>query len=118
LEPSPTEWHILEDLYCLVEPFKDFTEILSGQQYPALSCLGPILADLKEQVEQKDSDSKAIKSVKAAVSEDLNQRYVEPSLVLLMNIALFLDPRLKSLAHLSRDTIDKLLNMLKMKSVN
>ena len=47
LEPSPTEWRILEDLYRFLEPFKDSTEILSGQQYPTLSCVGPILADLK-----------------------------------------------------------------------
>ena len=97
LEPSPTEWRILEDLHHLLEPFKDSTEILSGQQYPTLSCLGPILADLKEKVEQKDSDSKAIKSAKAAIREDLNQRYLDPSLVLLMNTASFLDPRFKSL---------------------
>ena len=109
LEPSPTEWRILEDLHHLLEPFKDSTEILSGQQYPTLSCLGPILADLKEKVEQKDSDFKAIKSAKAAIREDLNQRYLDPSLVLLMNTASFLDPRFKSLAHLSRDTIDNVI---------
>jgi len=109
LEPSPTEWRILEDLYNLLEPFKDSTEILSGQQYPTLSCLGPILADLKEKVEQKDSDSKAIKSAKAAIREDLNQMYLDPSLVLLTKTASFLDPRFKSLAHLSRDTIDNVI---------
>lgn len=106
LEPSPTEWRILEDLYRILEPFKDSTEILSGHQYPTLSCLGPILADLKEKIEQKDEDSRAVKLVKAAIDEDLNQRYVEPSLILLMNTASFLDPRFKSLAHLSRDCID------------
>ena len=106
LEPSRTEWHILEDLYHFLEPFKDSTEILSGQQYPTLSCVGPILADLKEKAEQKDGDSRTIKSVKAAVDEDLNQRNLEPSLVLLMNTASFLDPRFKSLAHLSRATMD------------
>ena len=106
LEPSATEWHILENLYHFLEPFKDTTEILSGQQYPTLSCVGPILADLKEKAEQKDGDSRAIQSVKAAVDEDLNQRYLEPSLVLLMNTASFLDPRFKSLAHLTRATMD------------
>jgi len=46
--------------------------------------------------------------VKVAIDEDLiiNQRYVEPSLILLMNTASFLDPRFKSLAHLSRGCID------------
>ena len=44
------EWHILEDLIKLLEPFKNATEVLSGQKYPTLSCLGPILADLKEKL--------------------------------------------------------------------
>ena len=46
LEPSPAEWH----LHRLLEPFKNSTEILSGHYYPTLSCLGPILAKLKEEL--------------------------------------------------------------------
>ena len=76
MESSPTEWSMLEDLYHFLEPFKDSTEILSGQQCSTLSCIGPILANLKERAEQKDGDSRAVKSVKAAVDEDLNQRYL------------------------------------------
>ena len=41
LELSPHEWHTLEDLVKLLEPFKNATEIMSGQKYPTLSCLGP-----------------------------------------------------------------------------
>ena len=93
LEPSPTEWRILEDLHRLLEPFKDSTEILSCHYYPTLSCLGPILAKLKEKLAHKIDDSVAIKSVKGAISDDLNGRYQEPSLVALMNTASFLDPR-------------------------
>ena len=51
LEPSPREWYVLEDLVKLLEPFKNATEILSGQKYPTLSCLGPILADLLTKIE-------------------------------------------------------------------
>jgi len=69
----------LEDLYRILESFKNSTEILSGHQYPTLSCLGSILVDLKEKIEQKDEDSRAVKLVKAAIDEDLNQRYMEPS---------------------------------------
>ena len=50
LELSPQEWHILEDLIKLLEPFRNATEDLSGQKYPTLSCLGPALADLKEKL--------------------------------------------------------------------
>ena len=50
MELSPQEWHILEDLIKLLEPFRNATEDLSGQKYPTLSCLGPALADLKEKL--------------------------------------------------------------------
>ena len=66
LEPSPTEWHILEDLHHLLELFKDSTEIFSHHYYPILSCCGPILAKLKEKLVHKMDDSVAIKSVKEA----------------------------------------------------
>ena len=58
---------------------------------PRCHALDQFFADLKEKAEQKDGDSRAIKSVKAAVDEDLNQIYLEPSLVL-MNATSFLDP--------------------------
>ena len=64
LEPSPTEWRILKDLHCLLEHFKDSTEIVSGHYYPILSCLGPILAKFKETLVHKMDDSVVIKSVK------------------------------------------------------
>ena len=51
-------------------------------------------------------DSVAIKSVKKAISDDLNERYQETSLIALMNTASILVPWFKSLAHLSRDSID------------
>ena len=37
LELSPQEWHDLEDLTKLLEPFKNATEVLSGQKYPTLT---------------------------------------------------------------------------------
>ena len=51
-------------------------------------------------------DSVTIKSVKKAISDDLNERYQETSLIALMNTALILVPWFKSLAHLNRDSID------------
>ena len=89
LEPSPTEWRILEDLHRLLKPFKDSTEIISGHYYPILSCVGPILAKFKEKLIHKMDDSVVIKSIKEFISDNLNERYQEPSLVALMNTASF-----------------------------
>ena len=63
----------------------------------------------EEKLVHKLDNSVAIKSVKDAISGDLNERYQEPSLTLLTNTAAFLDPRFKSLAHLSKENIDSVI---------
>ena len=106
LELSPQEWHNLEDLIKLLEPFKNATEVLSGQKYPTLSCLGPILADLKEKIAANPLDSTTVKSAKRAMRIDLSERYQNLDVLEFMNKAAFLDPRFKSLAHLSTSTVE------------
>ena len=104
LELSPHEWHTLEDLVKLLEPFKNATEIMSGQKYPTLSCLGPILADLQEKIQVNPLDSKAMKDAKEAMRTDLSGRYQDPALVALLQKAAFLDPRFKTLVHLPSES--------------
>lgn len=104
LELSPHEWHILEDLVKLLEPFKNATEIMSGQKYPTFSCLGPILADLHEKILVDPLDSKAMKDAKEAMRTDLSGRYQDPAVVALLQKAAFLDPRFKTLVHLPSET--------------
>ena len=49
LEHSPEEWRLLQDLCEILEPFKykDATAYLSVDQYPSLSTLGPLLAQIR-----------------------------------------------------------------------
>ena len=80
---SPHEWHTLLDLVKLLEPFKNATEIMSGQKYPTLSCLIPILADLQEKMQVNSLDSKTMKDAKEAMRTDLSGRYQDPVVVTL-----------------------------------
>ena len=48
LEHSPEEWRLLEDLCNILEPFKDATTSLSADQYPSLSALSPLLAQIRK----------------------------------------------------------------------
>ena len=95
LELSPQEWHDLEDLIKLLEPFTNATEVLSGQKYPILSCLGPILADLKEKIEDDPLDSRTMKLAKQA-KIDLSARYQDSNVLEMMNKVVFLDSRFKN----------------------
>ena len=104
LECSSWEWHILEDLVKLLEPFKNATEVLSGQKYPTLSGLSPILADFTEKIEYNPLESMAIKSAKEALRT--GSWYKDIDVLLLIHKATFLDLRFKTLLHLSATEIE------------
>ena len=97
LEITTNEWRILEDL---LRPFKVATVHLSGEKYPTISALGPLLEEIKKRVEEDESDSVAMKAVKKVLRDDIKSRYRNPDVRLLFDKASFLDPRFKSLSHL------------------
>lgn len=113
LEHSPEEWRLLQDLCEILEPFKDATAYLSADQYPSLSTLGPLLAQIRLKLVITPADSStAIRNVKKAIASDFNTRYKDPDVCMLMNKATLLDPRLKSLAHLTEDQQEATANSL------
>jgi len=118
LELSPQEWHILEDLIKLLEPFRNATEDLSGQKYPTLSCLGPALADLKEKFADDPQDSTTMKSAKQAMRIDLSDRYRNSDVLELMNKTAFLDSWFKTLAHLYASTVEGVTLSIQREMVN
>ena len=50
----------MEDIVKLLEPFKNATEVLNGQKYPTLSCLAPILKDLRDKLAINADDSNVV----------------------------------------------------------
>ena len=101
LELLPNEWRILEDIVKLLRPFKIATQHLSGEKYPTISTLGPLLHEIQIKVAFQDGDSTAIKAFKQALQDDMDSRYTDPNIKFLMYKASFLDPRFKTLMHLS-----------------
>ena len=92
---------------------KDATVYLSASRYPTLSVLGPVLDKIRKNLEEGGS-SPVISRVKKAIIDDLKTRYQDDNICELMNKSSLLDPRLKSLIHLSEEeqtyTIDCLVN--------
>ena len=101
LELLPSEWRVLEDILKLLRPFKIATAHLSGEKYPTISALGPLLHEIQCKTVIQDDDVSAIKAFKKTLQEDMNSRYVDPNIKFLMYKSSFLDPRFKTLTHLS-----------------
>lgn len=101
LEISAHEWRILEDIIEILHPFKIATQHLSGEKYPTLSAVGPLLAEIRRRVAIDANDSTTVKEFKKALRDDINSRYQHPHIKMLFNKTTFLDPRFKSLTHLS-----------------
>ena len=51
----------------------------------------------------EESCSVAIRAVKQAIASDLDTRYEDPDVCMLMKKSALLDPRMKSLAHLTEE---------------
>ena len=93
LEHSPSEWRLLEDLIDLLKPFKEATTYLSSQNYPTLSAIGPLLHEMQKKltlvIDGDTPDSNKIKQVKVAISNDLDKRYQNDRVQLLLNKSTF-----------------------------
>ena len=62
--------------YCeIVGAFKNSIKVLSRQRYPTLSCLAPVLQDLKDKLIVKFNDSSVLKATKSAVKKNFDDRY-------------------------------------------
>lgn len=112
LEISPNEWRILEDVVQLLRPFKVATEYLSGERYPTISALGPLLNEIHKKVSPCSDDSIAVREFKKALPNDLAGRYVNPDIRGLLRKASFVDPRFKTLNHLSASEQEEVIDSI------
>ena len=65
----------MEDIVELLEPFKNANEVLSGQKYPTLSYLAPILRYLRDELTVKPDGCRVLKAAKSAMRRDFDDRY-------------------------------------------
>lgn len=89
---------------------------LSDDSYPTISVLVPLFSQIKLAVAVNDDDSRAVKDFKGALAKDMNCRYQNECVLDILNNASFLDPRFKTLAHLSpneqQETLESILDEL------
>lgn len=105
---SDEQWKIIEDVVTVLEPFKVTIMTLSEEKMPIISLLKPLLWHLvSSHMKPKDDDSDFARSLKETMSEMLVERYADPTVNLLLQIATSLDPRFKQLPYAT--TEDKIL---------
>ena len=74
--------------------------------------MGPLLSEIKTKIEFNESDS-PVCEVKKVLATDMSSWYQDEDVIQVLNIASFLDPRLKTLAHLPPSTQDETVEKLK-----
>ena len=96
LQHSPAEWKLLEGLCKVLESFQNVTTYLSASRYPTLSVLWPVLHKILKSLEEDKSSStiSTVKRFKRATASDLQTRYQENEIRVLLNKVSLLDPRL------------------------
>ena len=93
---------IMENLVEILKPFFQITETICGENYTIVSSIKPLLHHLlNTALDPRSNDLGAIKQLKEAVKQNLQQRYQDPETAKLLDIACFLDPRFKELPFLS-----------------
>ena len=67
----------------------------------------PLLSRLKVLLALSNNDPEIIRNMKGAISADIAKRYCEPEIAEFLQVSSLLDPRFKSLVHLTHDDFDE-----------
>ena len=89
-----------EDVVKVLAPIKTITTILCSSHQPTVSMIIPMREKIITSMKSVEDDSELVKSVKAAITEDISKRYESNRDFLLQSTAL--DPRFRSLPMLDR----------------
>ena len=104
LMPTDAEISNMEGFVEAMQPFAEITEVMGKEKQVSFSAVRLFLFKLLSiHLIEKASDSSVMKQIKQVVKSDLEDRYSDLHLMMLLNKACFLDPRFKSLSFLSEE---------------
>ena len=100
--PSTDEIATMEELVEILKIFYQATEILSGELYPTIGIVFPILSHFLTVLLVSDCNDKDIaKEIQEKIKQDLITRYQNDEIENVLYISMYLDPRFKSLPLLT-----------------
>ena len=101
--PSDAEFTTLELFIKVMKPLVDITEAIGAERWVTISVVRPLLHKLLEvyfKPEESDNITRLEKTMKTSMHTNLSHRYTG-SILMLLNVATFMDPRFKALSFLS-----------------
>ena len=104
LMPSTDEIATMEELVEILKHFYQATEILSGELYPTIGVVFPILNRFLTVLLISGSNDKDVaKKIKEKIKQDLITRYQSDEIENVLHISMYLDPRFKLLPMLTEE---------------
>ena len=93
LIPTWQDIDVLESIQAALGPLADFTDMLSGENFVTMSTILPVLHILKNEVlKESENDTQLTKDIKGRILTSMEDKYSDPDVSGLLNVACYLDP--------------------------
>lgn len=89
------EWIELHECLCVLKPVEQMTGILSGEQYPTLSCIVPLIRGVQTALRSCSSNSEVASRLNIKLLEVFDKRFGSHEINKTVAKATFMDPRFK-----------------------
>ncbi|KAK0141639.1 Zinc finger BED domain-containing protein 1 [Merluccius polli] len=106
LVPTWQDMDVLESMNKALSPLKEFTDALSGELYPSVSYLKPVLHLFNNQIlKHQDGDTELTTTIKEGILKYLNEKYDDKKTQELLDMASLVDPRFKT-TYIKQERVD------------
>ncbi|KAL1252580.1 hypothetical protein QQF64_017273 [Cirrhinus molitorella] len=96
LIPTWQDMDVLEAINKSLHPLVNFTDALSGEKYVSVSFVKPVLHLFNASIlKVEDDDTDLSRAIKSKILEYLNEKYSDPDIQALLDMASMVDPRFK-----------------------
>ncbi|XP_017555590.1 E3 SUMO-protein ligase ZBED1-like [Pygocentrus nattereri] len=96
LVPTWQDVDILESIDAALSPLLEFTDALSGESYVSVSFLKPVMHLFNTSIlKEAEDDTELTRTIKTTVMGYLNEKYDDPAMDDLLDMACLVDPRFK-----------------------